>query len=125
MAGAARAVSRTSRAGGIELPSDNVGLQAQITHLFAILRQRAASDRHRHGERERLFSAVVESSNDAIITKTLGGVITGCSCSRRGGERGAPPEKRIYAEIAGAVASIRRRRTHRTANASEINWRKR
>jgi PAS domain S-box-containing protein len=56
---------------------DNVGLQAQITHLFAILRQRAASDRHRHSERERLFSAVVESSNDAIITKTLEGVITG------------------------------------------------
>jgi PAS domain S-box-containing protein len=56
---------------------DNVGLQAQITHLFAILRQRAASDRHRHSERERLFSAVVESSNDAIITKTLDGVITG------------------------------------------------
>ena len=56
---------------------DNVGLQAQITHLFAILRQRAASDRHRHSERERLFSAVVELSNDAIITKTLDGVITG------------------------------------------------
>jgi PAS domain S-box-containing protein len=56
---------------------DNVSLQAQITHLFAILRQRAASDRHRHSERERLFSAVVESSNDAIITKTLEGVITG------------------------------------------------
>jgi PAS domain S-box-containing protein len=56
---------------------DNVGLQAQITHLFAVLRQRAASDRHRHSERERLFSAVVESSNDAIITKTLDGVITG------------------------------------------------
>ena len=56
---------------------DNVGLQAQISHLFAILRQRAASDRHRHSERERLFSAVVESSNDAIITKTLDGIITG------------------------------------------------
>jgi PAS domain S-box-containing protein len=56
---------------------DNVGLQAQITHLFAVLRQRAASDRHRHSERERLFSAVVESSKDAIITKTLDGVITG------------------------------------------------
>jgi PAS domain S-box-containing protein len=56
---------------------DNVGLQAQISHLFAILRQRAASDRHRHSERERLFSAVVESSKDAIITKNLDGVITG------------------------------------------------
>jgi PAS domain S-box-containing protein len=56
---------------------DNVGLQAQVTHLFAILRQRAASDRHRHSERERLFSAVVESSKDAIITKTLEGVVTG------------------------------------------------
>ena len=56
---------------------DNVGLQAQITRLFAILRQRAASERDRHSERERLFSAVVESSNDAIITKTLDGIITG------------------------------------------------
>jgi PAS domain S-box-containing protein len=56
---------------------DNVRLQAQISHLFAILRQRAASDRHRHSERERLFSAAVESSNDAIITKTLDGTITG------------------------------------------------
>jgi PAS domain S-box-containing protein len=56
---------------------DNVSLQAQISHLFAILRQRAASDRHRHSERERLFSAVVESSNDAIITMNLDGTITG------------------------------------------------
>src|SRR5580692_6381821 len=56
---------------------DNVAVQAKLTHLFAVLRQRAASDRHRHSERERLFSAVVESSNDAIITKSLDGVITG------------------------------------------------
>ena len=70
--GSARQVSSSA-----VLLFDNVGLQAQFTHLFAILRQQAASDRHRHSERERLFSAVVESSNDAIITKTLDGIITG------------------------------------------------
>ena len=38
---------------------------------------RAPPNNERHSERERLFSAVVESSNDAIITKTLDGTITG------------------------------------------------
>jgi PAS domain S-box-containing protein len=56
---------------------DNVALQAQMSRLLETLRRQAASDRDRHGERERLFSAVVESSNDAIITKTLDGTITG------------------------------------------------
>ena len=56
---------------------DNVGLQAQLSRLLVTLRQRAASERDRHIEREGLFSAVVESSNDAIITKALDGAITG------------------------------------------------
>jgi PAS domain S-box-containing protein len=55
---------------------DNVGLQAQMARLLGILRREAAAERNRHTERERLFSAVVESSNDAIITKTLDGTIT-------------------------------------------------
>ena len=42
-----------------------------------MLRRQAASERERHTERERLFSAVVESSNDAIITQALDGTITG------------------------------------------------
>ena len=50
---------------------DNVGLQAQMARLLGSLRREAASERDRHTERERLFSVVVESSNDAIITKTL------------------------------------------------------
>jgi PAS domain S-box-containing protein len=50
---------------------DNVGLQAQMARLLGTLRREAASERDRHTERERLFSVVVESSNDAIITKTL------------------------------------------------------
>lgn len=33
--------------------------------------------RDHHAERERLFSAAVESSNDAIITESLAGIITG------------------------------------------------
>jgi PAS domain S-box-containing protein len=56
---------------------DNIGLQSQLTGLLGRLRRQAASERDRHSERERLFSAVVESSNDAIITKALDGTITG------------------------------------------------
>jgi len=56
---------------------DTLGLQAQIARLLATLRRQAASERDRHSERERLFSAVVESSNDAIITQALDGNITG------------------------------------------------
>src|SRR5674476_405163 len=55
---------------------DNVALQAQLSRLLGRLHRQAASERDRHTERERLFSAVVESSNDAIITKTLDGTIT-------------------------------------------------
>ena len=56
---------------------ENVGLQAQLSRLLDTLRGQAASERDRHSERERLFSAVVESSNDAIITTALDGTITG------------------------------------------------
>ncbi len=56
---------------------DNIGLQTQLAGLLQTLRRQAASDRDRYGERERLFSAVVESSKDAIITKKLDGTITG------------------------------------------------
>jgi PAS domain S-box-containing protein len=56
---------------------DNVGLQAKMSVLLKGLRRQAAFDRDHHRERESLFSAVVESSNDAIITTSLGGTITG------------------------------------------------
>src|SRR5579863_9270352 len=55
---------------------DNFALQARLSRLLHSLRRQAVSDQQRHTERERLFSAVVESSNDAIITKTLDGTIT-------------------------------------------------
>jgi PAS domain S-box-containing protein len=55
---------------------DNVSLQAQLSRLLGMVRRQAASEREYHTERERLFSAVVESSNDAIITKALDGTIT-------------------------------------------------
>jgi PAS domain S-box-containing protein len=55
----------------------NMNLQVRLSRLLQALRRQAASDEQRHTERERLFSAVVESSNDAIITKALDGTITG------------------------------------------------
>ncbi len=56
---------------------DNVHLQARLARLLGTFRQEAASERRLRTERERLFSAVVESSSDAIITKLLDGTITG------------------------------------------------
>jgi PAS domain S-box-containing protein len=56
---------------------DNVALQAQMSRLVRSMRREAAFVRDQHKVRERLFSAVVESSNDAIITMSLNGIITG------------------------------------------------
>jgi PAS domain S-box-containing protein len=56
---------------------NDVALQAQLASLLASLRRRAASERRHYTDRERLFTAVVESSNDAIITQSLYGTITG------------------------------------------------
>ncbi|MGE5156567.1 MAG: PAS domain S-box protein [Gemmatimonas sp.] len=53
----------------IVLLIDNLALQTQLTRLLSIVRRQVS-------EREWLFSAVVESSNDAIITKSLDGTIT-------------------------------------------------
>jgi len=55
----------------------NITLQARLSGLLQALRRQSVSEHQRHTERERLFSAVVESSNDAIITQTLDGTITG------------------------------------------------
>ncbi|SHL62911.1 PAS domain S-box-containing protein [Bradyrhizobium lablabi] len=98
---------------------DNVGLQAQLSRLLETLRRQAASERDRHTERERLFSAVVESSNDAIITKALDGTITawnraaerlfGYSATEAVGQRIdiiVPPERRD--EISEILAKIGR-----------------
>ena len=56
---------------------DNVGLQDQLARLLGMLRKEAAAERSLRTEREGFFGAVVESSNDAIITKLLDGTITG------------------------------------------------
>ncbi|MBV9460450.1 MAG: PAS domain S-box protein, partial [Bradyrhizobium sp.] len=56
---------------------DNVALQAQMSRLVRSMRREAAFVRDQHKVRERLFTAVVESANDAIITMSLNGIITG------------------------------------------------
>ena len=55
---------------------DNVALQAQMSRLVRALQRESAIERERHTERERLFGAVVESSNEAIIANGLDGTIT-------------------------------------------------
>jgi PAS domain S-box-containing protein len=55
---------------------DNVALQAQMSRLVRSMRREAAFVRDQHTVRERLFSSVVESSIDAIITTALDGTIT-------------------------------------------------
>ncbi|MGA9299956.1 MAG: PAS domain S-box protein [Bradyrhizobium sp.] len=54
----------------------NINLQARLSRLLYALRRESASEQRRHSERERLYTAVVESSNDAIIAKKLDGTIT-------------------------------------------------
>ncbi|MEK9284199.1 PAS domain S-box protein [Bradyrhizobium sp. ISRA442] len=56
---------------------ENVRLQAHTVDLVGRLREQSASDRDFYGKRLALYGAVVESSNDAIITTSLDGIITG------------------------------------------------
>ncbi|WP_439369102.1 PAS domain S-box protein [Bradyrhizobium sp. DASA03120] len=55
---------------------ENVRLQAQTAGMVGALKRKSDAERDYHAERERLFTAVVESSNDAIITNSLDGTIT-------------------------------------------------
>jgi PAS domain S-box-containing protein len=55
-----------------EVNSKTVALQQEVQE-----HRRTEAARDHHAERERLFSAAVESSNDAIITMSLDGTITG------------------------------------------------
>ena len=56
---------------------ENVRLQARTVGLVGRLREQSASERDFYAKRLALYGAVVESSNDAIITQSLNGVITG------------------------------------------------
>jgi PAS domain S-box-containing protein len=64
----ARAFARMS----VEVQEKTAALKAEITE-----RSRVETEKERYAERDRLYSTLVESSNDAILTKTLEGTITG------------------------------------------------
>jgi PAS domain S-box-containing protein len=64
----ARAFSRVMD----EVKTKTAALEREVQH-----HRRTETSRDLHAGRERLFSAAVESSNDAIVTKTLDGTITG------------------------------------------------
>jgi PAS domain S-box-containing protein len=55
-----------------EVNAKTVALQQEVEE-----HRRTVAARDHHAERERLFSAAIESSNDAIITMSLDGAITG------------------------------------------------
>ena len=55
-----------------EVNAKTVALEREVAE-----HRRTVAARDHHAERERLFSAAVESSNDAIITMSLDGTITG------------------------------------------------
>jgi PAS domain S-box-containing protein len=56
---------------------ESAAQQIQLSKLLETVRRQTAAERDSFRQRERLFSAAVESSNDAIVTKTLDGIITG------------------------------------------------
>ena len=58
------------------LLTQTVALQARLAGLLQQLRRQTDTDRALFSARERLFSAVVESSTEAIITQRLDGQIT-------------------------------------------------
>src|SRR6185437_2484560 len=89
-----RAVEAAARDGTATIPVDARGETGVLARSFAHLMEeadvkaralerevhehrRTIAARDHHAERERLFSAAVESSNDAIITTSLDGTITG------------------------------------------------
>ncbi len=88
------AVQGVARDGKVAIPVDARGETGVLARAFANAveeinaktkalereveeHRRTEAARERHAEREHLFSAAVESSNDAIITQSLDGTITG------------------------------------------------
>ncbi|SDT22755.1 PAS domain S-box protein [Bradyrhizobium canariense] len=88
------AVEAAGRDGSAAIPVDAGGETGVLARAFARVmgevnaktvalereveeHRRTEAARDRHAARERLFSAAVESSNDAIVTKSLDGQITG------------------------------------------------
>lgn len=82
-----KAVEIAARDGTATIPVDASGETGVLARAFAhvmeeanaktVALEREVQEHRRTAERERLFSAAVESSNDAIITTSLDGTITG------------------------------------------------
>ena len=89
-----RAVEGIGHGGSVAIPTEATGETGVLARAFARMiaestektvalerevaeRRRTEAARDHHAERESLFSAAVESSNDAIITLSLDGTITG------------------------------------------------
>jgi PAS domain S-box-containing protein len=102
------AVEHASESGAAAIPVDAGGETGVLARAFARVigeanaktlalerevaeHRRTEAARDHHAERERLFSAAVESSNDAIITMSLDGVITGWNSAA----------ERLYGHAAG------------------------
>ena len=59
------------------LLTETAAIQLRLSLLMRQQAREAASELNLYADRERLYSAAVRSSNDAIITKSLAGTITG------------------------------------------------
>ena len=143
-----QAVEGIGRGGTATIPIDATGETGVLARAFARMvaestdktaalereveeHRRTEAARDHHAERERLFSAAVESSNDAIVTKSLDGTITGWNSAaerlygyyRRGSGRkedrahrsARPAERGAMTPCAGSAGARRSSTTRRSA----------
>lgn len=131
-----RAVESITRTSTAAIPVEATGETGVLARAFARMvtdstektlalerevaeHRRTEAARVHHAERERLFSAAVESSNDAIITMSLDGTITGWN-SAAVRLYGYPPEEAVGKNIALIVPADRQPEVEDTLR--RISW---